>query len=730
MAAQETFPQGVSSLLPWEKSKGPPEYTGICLAGGGVRAAMFSLGVLQVLQEEKQLIFGKECADYLAVVSGGSYIGASYILGGCARRDNPSAYSGGDPLAMDSPEEKHILRNGEYLVKNPIRYALFFLLNLLATLSLFGLLGFIIASLAYFQRRLIASSGDNSWIPDMYVWIRNLNIAWPILIFMLSYWIMVWFYSKGGPRAWLALPCLVVAAISIYPSLEYAEEHLEWDSTKLFWSIIAILLGIMIFAALIVWKLKNRLVGKRAVLVNWLGLWTPRILVVALIVWISIWAYRNITIRLHSLLYSGFTSLDLSSLDFLSLEPLWNNRVETLFSIAIFVSILSILFGGFPSSLHREYRRRLKSCYAVTRGTTDTHVLVTDPLLSTLGPEPEDSDFPRLLICATANVRFRQADGKRTTFAPFILSHDRCGISELPNRSFETQKLELVEVRTGPGSRQREPILSLFTAIACTGAAVSPSMGYKTVPSGRIFITALNIRLGQWLPNPFNKRARELVDCRTTLRPLMASSRIIGDDNEELFTEMLGFYGPRMYISDGGHYDNLGLLALLRARCSLIVCVDSSPEPDGYANELRRIKALACEKMNIRIDINPNVFAPVDNSHLYNATHSIATIHYDDEDCISGTDSSSNEKSTQGKLIVLKLGLTSESDKDLRKRRCTDTGFRVGGGRFPHHKTFVDLSFRQDRAVAYRDVGREVATRALMDPNVSELFRLEMADES
>ena len=52
---------------------GPGDPTvGICCSGGGIRAASFALGALQVLQEEGQL-HGPSRAKHLSAVSGGSY---------------------------------------------------------------------------------------------------------------------------------------------------------------------------------------------------------------------------------------------------------------------------------------------------------------------------------------------------------------------------------------------------------------------------------------------------------------------------------------------------------------------------------------------------------------------------------------------------------------------------------------------------------------------------------
>jgi hypothetical protein len=88
-------------MLPWE-SDGRPRGTGICLSGGGLRAASFAFGAVQALQEDRGLLYGERSADFLAVVSGGSYLAASELLNANALRESPE--SGAPPLGETTPE--------------------------------------------------------------------------------------------------------------------------------------------------------------------------------------------------------------------------------------------------------------------------------------------------------------------------------------------------------------------------------------------------------------------------------------------------------------------------------------------------------------------------------------------------------------------------------------------------------------------------------------------------
>jgi hypothetical protein len=116
----------------------------------------------------------------------------------------------------------------------------------------------------------------------------------------------------------------------------------------------------------------------------------------------------------------------------------------------------------------------------------------------------------RLLICATANVPNGTGRARRA-YAPFVMADDVCGVPGT-QAWFTTRQLELGR----SAARGKEPLLTLFTVVASTGAAASPSMGRLTLPSLRPLFAALNIRLGRWSPNPFSPKMRARVGRQTS----------------------------------------------------------------------------------------------------------------------------------------------------------------------------------------------------------------------
>jgi hypothetical protein len=64
--------------------------------------------------------------------------------------------------------------------------------------------------------------------------------------------------------------------------------------------------------------------------------------------------------------------------------------------------------------------------------------------------------------------------------------------------------------------------------------------------------------------------------------------------------ELLGWYNAQdrfVFITDGGHWENLGLVELLRRGCTTILCVDASGDPPGSFAALR--EALNLESLEL-----------------------------------------------------------------------------------------------------------------------------------
>ncbi|HWM70927.1 MAG TPA: hypothetical protein VNO35_30430, partial [Steroidobacteraceae bacterium] len=131
----------------------------------------------------------------------------------------------------------------------------------------------------------------------------------------------------------------------------------------------------------------------------------------------------------------------------------------------------------------------------------------------------------------------------------------------------------------GPGG------LTVGTAVTISGAAASPNMGYSSSPVLGFLMAMFNVRLGAWLGNT-NCHGN---DTYTHPGPRQAI--------EPLFAEMFGLTNSeRGYVnlSDGGHFDNLGLYEVVLRRCRYVLVSDAGQDGsfsfEDLGNSIRKIR--------------------------------------------------------------------------------------------------------------------------------------------
>lgn len=126
--------------------------------------------------------------------------------------------------------------------------------------------------------------------------------------------------------------------------------------------------------------------------------------------------------------------------------------------------------------------------------------------------------------------------------------------------------------------------ISLGTAMTISGAAVSPNMGYHSSPALSVLMTFFNVRLGAWLGNPGPDGARVVNQEGPRISALPLIQEALG-----LATEDKSY----VYLSDGGHFENLGLYEMVRRRCRFIVVSDAGCDPgitfEDLGNAVRKV---------------------------------------------------------------------------------------------------------------------------------------------
>jgi hypothetical protein len=125
--------------------------------------------------------------------------------------------------------------------------------------------------------------------------------------------------------------------------------------------------------------------------------------------------------------------------------------------------------------------------------------------------------------------------------------------------------------------RDRKAALSLGTSMAISGAAASPNMGYHSSPVVTFLLALFNVRLGWWLgnPGPAGDGTYNTPGPRFAPTPFFAEALGFTDDQH-----------PYVYLSDGGHFENLALYEMILRRCRFIVVSDGGQDPDFTFEDL------------------------------------------------------------------------------------------------------------------------------------------------
>ena len=244
--------------------------------------------------------------------------------------------------------------------------------------------------------------------------------------------------------------------------------------------------------------------------------------------------------------------------------------------------------------------------------------------------------------------------------------------------------------------------ISLGTAITISGAAASPNMGYHSSPLVTFMMTFFNARLGWWLgnPGPAGNDTFYLSSPRFTVRPIVSEALGLTDRTS-----------PYVYLSDGGHFDNLGLYEMVLRRCHVIVVSDGSCDANCNLNDLggsiRKIRA----DLGVPIDfpggisIYPRSSDPATLARgLYWA---VGRIRYSIVDppapAADPVQAAADRDARDGWLLYVKAAYYGVEPPDVYE-------YARANEQFPHEST-VDQFFSESQFESYRVLGLHAITR-------------------
>jgi hypothetical protein len=647
-----------------------PGKIGICLSGGGIRSASFNLGVLQVMKERGVL----DRADYLSAVSGGAYIAAAHAIVYGQTTDKAS-FEATPPYAQGSPEETWLRNHSDYLAPGAygkIRALVRLLAGIATNLALIGIFFYVIGRpIGWVYDRWIFShipwktANPFDTIPH---WAflsvgcpaaAGALLSWIDLLFhpresrhrLLSLWSARLFYIAALPLIFLVLLPYLVLLMRHKDVITHILRLSNRTSVKPAGPLPPFLLPAV--GSLILAGMRALWARKRSLVANLVAAIVGPLALIVTLVWFVAGSH------------SGSPSAG---------EFSWWLALLALFEIIYFFSDLT------NWSLHPFYKRRLWDGFAVERVQVDGSLVAQPVDYWPLVPlsQAQKQAKPELILCGAANVSTPGLTPPGREAISFTFSARETGMPDGGMVSTSTLEAAL-------GARARD--LTLMSAVAISGAAISPSMGKMTMKPMRFLLGLLNVRLGVWLPNPL-RHAEWGQGLRAWDRPRL----------HYFVKELFGLNGiddKFLYVTDGGHFENLGLVELLRRGCTDIYCFDASGDLDDTFNTLGEAIAIARSDLKVDVDIDPTVICPrkndaCDADELPPTEHAIGTIYY--------------EEVEPGTLVYTRAAVTPEAPWDVR-------AFRQKDPRFPHHKT-LDQLFNEVKFRAYWELGRRAAENA------------------
>ena len=354
-------------------------------------------------------------------------------------------------------------------------------------------------------------------------------------------------------------------------------------------------------------------------------------------------------------------------------------------SSLVFAVLINFAININLFSLHGMYRMRLMRAFLGA-----SNVFRRPDPFTNFDPAdtPYEADLPvcngvplhlinaTLNLTGTKNTAWKQRRAESFTFNPVLCGGWRVGY---------------VKTSTYGGMRGT----TLATAMSISGAAFNPNMGYQSSPILSLLMTFFNLRLGYWLPNPkrptpkfgiqsakLDIPAREEAFFRKSsptcaLQPLIAE--VLGNTDDEY---------RWIELTDGGHFENLGLYEMVMRRCKNIVVIDAGADPtcqfEDLGNAIRKIRI----DLGITIDFPPDLRMKA-GMQVSNSYCAVARIQYHCVDPIP--------EGSDGWLVYIKAGLTGREPADILQYAKTHPTFP--------HETTGNQFFNESQFESYRHLG-------------------------
>ncbi|MBR0697989.1 patatin-like phospholipase family protein [Bradyrhizobium lablabi] len=721
---EERQQNGTPVLRPTPESK----LIGLALSGGGIRSAAFCLGAMQALNLHGLM----SKFDYLSSVSGGGYIGISMTAAMSESATDKFPFA----TKLSEGEEagvQHIRDHANYLFPQGV-------LNIFSNVAIYlrGLLANVVLVMPWLLLEAavtIALYPDQAALPP--IGVRGVTAydfkfllgALSIVGVLLASWALWRSMPLGrnasdiglGARFFGVLLVIVLATaiVEVQPLLiagfflighsidsagGFFAATAKWLSTVAgvlagFGALVGFLSS---FLANALKRAKQRF-GSTAIVAQLaikLAMYAAGI-AVPLALWLIYFYLTYWGIEAHDPDHPQNWLKSLSQA-----TPYRGGSVLALYvEVAVLLLAVGACLGANANSLHQLYRDRLSKAFlfnpnrrmtkSIWRRLAETGSVEADTAWHGCDLLPLDgkrisslttAHAPYHLINTALNIRASKYANRRGRDADFFI------FSPLFTGSEATGYVET------PLMEKKLRRLTVATAMAVSGAAASANMGSDTIKSLVPALSILNVRLGYWLVNP--RKVAGLLE-KSWIAHLFDRLYFL----KELFG-LLSEESDTVYITDGGHIENLGLYELLRRRCKMIVVIDGDADPEMSFGDLVTLERYARIDFGIRIDLPWTALRDASRraseeiaasgglspSQAAHGPHcALGTIHYPRK--VGETD----EDDSTGVLLYVKSSFTGDENDYIvdYKRRHPD---------FPHETT-LDQFFSEEQFEVYRALG-------------------------
>lgn len=709
---------------------------GIAISGGGIRSASFGLGVLQALLAHRIL----HRTDYLSTVSGGGYIGSALTW---FRKRHPGKngrfFDDSDPFGKKDSDPANrsdfisfLRQHGNYLFPGNG-------LNLISTIAML-IRSLVVSVLVYFAILLVAltalmavtqlspvvtTAEDILQVSDRIVDHISTTQGVPNKQSVEAPWQSHALF-RSAKALMLVIPMLAIgAAFLFYVTLCIIRLSPKFNTNgyelRLFFQrkIEGTLLTMFIFAAVLAAvPIVQTTVSENIKLLGFVGYISG--------VWAALAKMRtflgkanlfkkpwigNILFRAGAIVFvfSLFTVAYHVSINAIGMPP--SAEVEatgrpalSFVMVALLAAAAGWLINMNDSTLGSYYRDRLMETFlpddeAVFESrwgkaaSADTTLLETMCLEEEVGLNEGGPKIRRPYHLINTNIilfRGTKKKYKNRRGDCFLLSPLFCG-SEATGYRATSQFMKAKGDQTAG--------MTLATAMSTSGAALNPHAGQSGAgPTCDRFVsfimTFFNLRLGFWATNPSKgapKRTPNLIS-----PGLCSLIGCAGHSETNKFIE----------LSDGGHYENLGIYELVRRRVDTIIVSDGSADKDftfgDLANAIERIRADFGAYIRFRPEheelgsMLPSSYkddAFAEKFNLAEKSYACGTIEYPKTD--------EQHPAKVGRIYLIKSTLLTDLPADLY-------GYRARHASFPDQTT-GDQFFDENQFDAYRELGYRAA---------------------